>query len=100
MKKLFTVYDRYIFTQVLVTTIVAILLFTIVWIAPEMLLNTIKKVLSGEFGPKTGILILFYEIPKILGKAFPVGLLLGSLFTFDKLIISLKLPPNNPFVEA
>lgn len=85
MKKLFTVYDRYIFTQVLVTTIVAILLFTIVWIAPEMLLNTIKKVLSGEFGPKTGILILFYEIPKILGKAFPVGLLLGSLFTFDKL---------------
>ena len=85
MKKLFTVYDRYIFTQVLVTTIVAILLFTIVWIAPEMLLNTIKKVLAGEFGPKTGVLILFYEIPKILGKAFPVGLLLGSLFTFDKL---------------
>lgn len=85
MKKLFTVYDRYIFTQVLVTTIVAILLFTIVWIAPEMLLNTIKKVLAGDFGPKTGVLILFYEIPKILGKAFPVGLLLGSLFTFDKL---------------
>ena len=85
MKKIFTVYDRYIFTQVLVTTIVAILLFTIVWIAPEMLLNTIKKVLSGEYSAETGILILLYEIPKILGKAFPVGLLLGSLFTFDKL---------------
>ena len=28
---------------------------------------------------------MLYEIPKILGKAFPVGLLLGSLFTFDKL---------------
>lgn len=85
MKKIFTIYDRYIFTQVLVTTIVAILLFTIVWIAPEMLLNTIKKVLAGEFSPQTGVLILLYEIPKILGKAFPVGLLLGSLFTFDKL---------------
>ena len=85
MKKYFTVYDRYIFTQVLVTTIVAILLFTIVWIAPEMLLNTIKKVLSGDYTAKTVALILFYEIPKILGKAFPVGLLLGSLFTFDKL---------------
>ena len=85
MKKFFTVYDRYIFQQVLVTTIVAILLFTIVWIAPEMLLNTIKKVLSGDISAKTGALILFYEIPKILGKAFPVGLLLGSLFTFDKL---------------
>lgn len=85
MKKYFTVYDRYIFTQVLITTFVAILLFTIVWIAPEMLLNTIKKILRDEYSVKTGILILLCEIPKILGKAFPVGLLLGSLFTFDKL---------------
>jgi len=85
MKKFITVYDRYIFTQVLVTTLVAILLFTIVWIAPEMLLSTIKKVLNGIYTPKTGLLVLLYEIPQILGKAFPVGLLLGSLFTFDKL---------------
>ena len=85
MKKFFTVYDRYIFTQVLMTTIVAILLFTIVWIAPEMLLNTIKKILEGTYTLKTGIFVLIYELPKILGKAFPVGLLLGSLFTFDKL---------------
>lgn len=85
MKKFITIYDRYIFTQVLVTTFVAILLFTIVWIAPEMLLSTIKKVLAGTYSVKTGILVLLYEIPQILGKAFPVGLLLGSLFTFDKL---------------
>ena len=85
MKKPFTVYDRYIFTQVLITTIVAIMLFTIVWIAPEMLLNTIKKVLEGVYSAKPGVLVIIYEMPKILGKAFPVGLLLGSLFTFDKL---------------
>ena len=80
-----TIYDKYIFTQVLLATFVAILLFTVVWIAPEMLLNTIKKTLAGEFGVKTAVLVIFYELPKILGKAFPVGLLLGSLFTFDKL---------------
>lgn len=85
MKKIFTVYDRYIFSQVLITTFVAILLFTIVWIAPEMLLNTIKSVLAHEYPPMTGVMILVYELPKIFGKAFPVGLLLGSLFTFDKL---------------
>jgi len=71
--------------QVLTTTVVAILLFTIVWIAPEMLLNTIKKILEGEYTLQTGIMVLIYELPKIFGKAFPVGLLLGSLFTFDKL---------------
>lgn len=42
-----TIYDKYIFTQVLITTFVAILLFTVVWIAPEMLLNTIKKLLRA-----------------------------------------------------
>jgi len=67
------------------TTFVAILLFTVVWIAPEMLLNTIKKTLAGTYTVKTAIFVLLYELPKILGKALPVGLLLGSIFTFDKL---------------
>jgi len=78
-------YDRYIFEQVFMTTLVAILLFTVIWIAPEMLLNTIRKALEGEYTVKTAILVLVYELPNILGKALPVGLLLGSLFTFDKL---------------
>ena len=79
------IYDKYIFMQVLMATLVAILLFTIIWIAPEMLLNTIKKVLSGYYTPEVGFMVIACEIPKILGKAFPVGLLLGTLFTFDKL---------------
>lgn len=80
-----TIYDRYMFKQVALASCVAILLFTIVWIAPETLLNTIKAALAGEYGFKTAILLLFYELPKILDKAFPVGLLLGTLFTFDKM---------------
>ena len=80
-----TIYDRYIFKQVTFATIGAILLFTIVWIAPEMLLNTIKETLAGEHTVKEAIFILILELPKILSKAFPVGLLLGTLFTFDKL---------------
>lgn len=78
-------YDKYIFEQVFMTTLVAILLFTVIWIAPEMLLNTIRKALEGEYSVKTAILVIVYEFPNILGKALPVGLLLGSLFTFDKL---------------
>lgn len=78
-------YDKYIFEQVLMTTLGAILLFTVIWIAPEMLLDTIRKVLEGGYTLKTAVLVILYELPNILGKAFPVGLLLGSLFTFDKL---------------
>ena len=80
-----TIYDKYIFTQVFLATFVSILLFTVVWIAPEMLLHTIKNTLEGEYSIKTAILLIIYELPKIMGKAFPVGLLLGTLFTFDKL---------------
>lgn len=80
-----TIYDKYIFSQVFITTFVAILLFSVVWIAPEMLLKTIEKTLAGIYTPQIAIKVLLYEFPKILGKAFPVGLLLGSLFTFDKL---------------
>lgn len=78
-------YDKYIFKQVLVNTLAAILLFTVIWIAPEMLLDTIRKVLEGGYTVKKAILVIFYELPNIIGKALPVGLLLGSLFTFDKL---------------
>lgn len=80
-----TIYDRYMFKQVMLASLVAILLFTIVWIAPEKLLSVIRGALSGEYGIKTALLILFYELPQILDKAFPVGLLLGTLFTFDKM---------------
>lgn len=78
-------YDRYIFEQVLAATLVVILLFTIIWVAPEMLLNTIRKVLEGGYTVKTAVLVILYELPNIIGKALPVGLLLGALFTFDKL---------------
>ena len=80
-----TIYDKYMFKQVTLTSLVAVLLFSIVWIAPEILLNTIKGALEGNYGLKTAILLLVYELPKILDKAFPVGLLLGTLFTFDKM---------------
>ncbi len=80
-----TVYDRYMFKQVFLASMVAMLLFTIVWIAPEILLNTLKEALAGEYSMKTAVLLLFYELPKILDKAFPVSLLLGTIFTFDKM---------------
>lgn len=80
-----SIYDKYIFKQVAGATIAAVLLFTIVWIAPEILLNTIRDALDGKYDFHTALILLCCELPKILDKAIPVGLLLGTLFTFDKL---------------
>ena len=84
MKKI-TLFDKYIFNQVLLATLVSILLFIVIWIAPEILFKVIRRTLKGVYTYPVAFQLLLYEIPQILGKALPVGLLLGSLFTFDKL---------------
>lgn len=81
----FKIFDRYITKQVFAATLVCIFLFVVIWIAPETLLKIIKRTLSGDYTPWVAVQLLVYEIPKIVGKALPVGLLLGTLFTFDKL---------------
>ena len=78
-------YDKYIFKQVFYATLACILLFTIVWIAPETMLKVVKRTLSGIYTVPVGIQLLLFEVPKILNKALPIGLFLGALFTFDKL---------------
>lgn len=81
----FKIFDGYITKQVLAATFVCIFLFVVIWIAPETLLKVIKRTLAGWYTPWVGLQLLIYEVPKIVGKALPVGLLLGTLFTFDKL---------------
>ncbi|MBR6163123.1 LptF/LptG family permease [bacterium] len=77
--------DKYIFKQVFFAFLVCVILFMIVWIAPETLLRTVQRTLSGQYTVHFAIQVLLMEIPKILGYALPIGIFLGSLFTFDKL---------------
>lgn len=77
--------DRFIFSQVFWATTVCILLFSIIWIAPETLLRTVQRVLDGTYTLEMGFSAIICEIPKILGNALPVGIFLGTLFTFDKM---------------
>ena len=77
--------DKYIFKQVLAASIVCLLLFVVVWIAPETLFKVMKRTLEGIYTPSVGMQLLICEFPKILSKALPVGMLLGALFVFDTL---------------
>lgn len=80
-----TLLDKFVLSQVLGATLVCLILFIIVWIAPETLFKIIKKILKDVYTPIVGFKILILEIPKVLAKAIPVGILLGSIFTFDRL---------------
>lgn len=77
--------DKYILKQIFAATLVGIILFIVVWISPEILFKIIKRTVAGEYTIAVAIKRFIFEIPEILGKAIPVGLLLGNLFIFDKL---------------
>lgn len=80
-----SILDKFILSQIIGATLVCLILFIIVWIAPETLFKIIKKVLNDHIGIEMAIKLLILEIPKVLAKAIPVGILLGSIFTFDRL---------------
>lgn len=80
-----SILDKFILSQVIASTLVCLILFIIVWIAPETLFKIIKKVLEDHITYTRAVKLLILEIPKVLAKAIPVGILLGSIFTFDKL---------------
>ena len=77
--------DKYIFWQVLSACFGCIFIFMIVWIMPEILLKTVQRTISGDYTVKMALSILLYELPKVLNIALPVGMLLGTILTFDKL---------------
>ncbi|OGI00573.1 MAG: hypothetical protein A2104_07240 [Candidatus Melainabacteria bacterium GWF2_32_7] len=81
----FKILDRYIFKQVLTATIMGIFLFIVVWISPEILFKIIKRFINGDISFILAVKLFFLEIPEILSKAIPVGLMIGCLFVFDRL---------------
>lgn len=77
--------DKYIFTQIFLSCFACLFIFMIVWIMPEIFLRTVQKTISGQYSVETAVSILIYELPKVLNIALPVGMLLGTILTFDKL---------------
>ena len=81
----FKLIDRYIFSQVFFACFACIFIFMIVWIMPEILLKTVQRTINGTYTIEMALSILLCELPKVLNIALPVGMLLGTILTFDKL---------------
>lgn len=77
--------DKYVLSQVFLASFACIFIFMIVWIMPELLLKTVQRTINGTYTIEMAASILIYEMPKVLNIALPVGILLGTILTFDKL---------------
>lgn len=80
-----SILDKFILSQVFGATLVCLILFIVVWIAPETLFRIINRIIEDHISYLYATKLLILEIPKVLAKALPVGILLGSIFTFDRL---------------
>ena len=81
----FKLIDKYILNQILGSTFICIALFMIVWIAPETLVNIIKSVSMHNMSVYEGFKVAFFTMPFVLSKALPVGILLGCLYSFNRM---------------
>lgn len=77
--------DKYIFSQVLIACLACIVIFMIIWIMPEIFLKTVQRTINGTYTVRMAVSIILYELPKVLNIALPVGMLLGTILTFEKL---------------
>lgn len=77
--------DKYILKEVTAATAFWLLIFIVIWVSPEIMFKIIRQAVEGHITILTAFKLFFLELPEILGKAIPVGLMLGSLSVFDRL---------------
>ncbi len=86
-----TLMDSMLFGDLLGLVAISLVLFTIIWLAPETLFRLTgilfeERITTSQFGE-----LLLYHLPKILEQSIPLAALFGSIFLFRKLSVNLEL---------
>lgn len=82
---LFSTMDRYLLVQVISTILFGIILFTIIWLAPDTLFKLVQFVSNGDISVLDALVMFLYHIPGALPQSIPIAVLLGSFFVFQRL---------------
>lgn len=86
-----TTLDRYLFGQLLLTVLFGVVLFTIIWLAPNTLFHLIQYLFKGDITLGQAVIMFFYHLPGAMPQAIPIAVLLGALFVFQRLSRSFEL---------
>lgn len=77
--------DRYLFGQLAQNILFAVILFSIIWLAPETLFKLTQYVFGGNISLDQAATMFMYHLPGVLQQSIPVAVLLGCLFVFQRL---------------
>ncbi len=88
---LITTLDRYLFGQLLQIVLFGLLMFTIIWLAPETLFRLIQLLFDEKITLAGFFKMIALHLPEIFEQSIPMAVLFGSLFLFRRLSLSLEM---------
>ncbi len=83
--KFWTILDGYLMRQLFWIMLFAVVLFSVIWLAPDTLFKLTQYVFAGRITPAQGAEMFAYHIPAVLEQTIPMAALLGSIFLFQRL---------------
>ncbi len=86
-----TILDRFLFQRLLTLVLFFVMVFTILWLSPEILFRAIQGMFQGKLTLAQGVDFLIYHIPSVLLYCLPIAMLGGSVFLFRQLSLSTEL---------
>ncbi|WP_373531502.1 LptF/LptG family permease [Vampirovibrio sp.] len=83
--KLFSLLDWYLGSQLFLIVLFAVVLFSIIWLAPETLFKLTQYVFGGQISPWQGLVMFLLHLPQVLPQTIPIAVLLGTIILFQRL---------------
>ncbi len=83
--------DKYIFKQLFEVFIVGIVMFTTIMFASDSFLYLVKQVTSHGIPFKVAMLAIILKIPSLIVVTIPMGVLLATIVTFNRLSLNSEL---------
>jgi lipopolysaccharide export system permease protein len=83
--KSLTLLDWYLFSQLVLIILFAVVLFSLIWLAPDTLFKLTQYVFGNQLSLPQALLMFVYHLPEVLQQTIPVAVLLGCIFLFQRL---------------
>lgn len=83
--KRFSLLDWYLCRQLCLIILFAVVLFSIIWLAPETLFKLTQYVFGGQINPLQAFTMFLLHLPQVLPQTIPVAVLLGTIILFQRL---------------
>jgi lipopolysaccharide export system permease protein len=77
--------DWYIGSQLVLIILFAVVLFSIIWLAPDTLFKLTQYTFAGEVSVPQALTMFAFHLPEVLQQTIPVAVLLGTIVLFQRL---------------